>query len=283
MTQWTPQGRRVALPHHHGLDGLRGIAVAAVLLYHGGVPLAQGGFLGVEIFFVLSGFLITSLLVAEWRRSSTIALLAFWGRRARRLLPALFCVVCAVGVYYTLAGPTHAVPGLEGDGIATVFYYSNWHQIAIGANYFAASGPVSPLQHTWSLAIEEQFYLLWPIVVLGVLWLARRRRCSKERSLRALLVVSLAGVLISAVETAILFDGGAGLDRVYYGADTRAGSLLIGASLAIVLSLAGPRSWKSKGWLARPRITRPLGWAGLLVLGAVAAALALVGGTMSWL
>jgi peptidoglycan/LPS O-acetylase OafA/YrhL len=273
----------VALPHHRGLDGLRGIAVAAVLLYHGGVPLAQGGFLGVEIFFVLSGFLITSLLVAEWRRSSTIALLAFWGRRARRLLPALFCVVCAVGVYYTLAGPTHAVPGLEGDGIATVFYYSNWHQIAIGTTYFAASGPVSPLQHTWSLAIEEQFYLLWPLVMLAALWLARRRRCSTERSLQALLVVSLAGVVVSAAETAILFNGGTGLDRVYYGADTRAGSLLVGASAAIVLSLAGPRAWRPKGWLIRPRITRPLGWAGLLVLGGVAAAVALVGGTMSWL
>ncbi len=220
-----------------GLDGLRGVAVLAVLLYHGGVSWSGGGFLGVEMFFVLSGFLITSLLVGEWGRSGRIALRAFWARRARRLLPALFALVAAIGVYYALAGPTKAVPGLQGDGISTLLYFSNWHQVAAGTNYFAASGPVSPLQHTWSLAIEEQFYLLWPLLVLGVLGLARRRRACERRSLQVLLGVSLSGALIASVEMALLFSSGRGLDRVYYGTDTRATGLLLGAALAIALAI----------------------------------------------
>jgi peptidoglycan/LPS O-acetylase OafA/YrhL len=195
---------------------------------------------------VLSGFLITSLLVAEWGRSGAIALRAFWARRARRLLPALFALVAAIGVYYALAGPTKAVPGLQGDGIATLLYFSNWHQVAAGTNYFAASGPVSPLQHTWSLAIEEQFYVLWPLLVLAVLWAVGRavgrrraplaRPASTSARLTALLAVTLTGAVASAIETALLFDGGRGLNRVYYGTDTRAGGLLIGAALAIALA-----------------------------------------------
>jgi peptidoglycan/LPS O-acetylase OafA/YrhL len=227
----------VALPQYPGLDGLRALAVVAVLLYHGGVSWSGGGFLGVEMFFVLSGFLITSLLVAEWGRSGAIALRAFWARRARRLLPALFALVAAIGVYYALAGPTKAIPGLQGDGIATLLYISNWHQVAAGTNYFAASGPVSPLQHTWSLAIEEQFYLLWPVLVLAVLGFARRRGATQRRSLQVLLGLSLTGAVAAAVEMALLFDSGRGLDRVYYGTDTRATGLLLGASLAIALAI----------------------------------------------
>jgi peptidoglycan/LPS O-acetylase OafA/YrhL len=240
-----PTNRRAAgATHYSALDGLRGIAVLAVLLYHGGVAWAPGGFLGVEVFFVLSGFLITSLLVAEWQRSSTIALGAFWARRARRLLPALFCLVAVIGIYYAIAGASHAVPGLKGDGISTLAYFNNWHQIAAGSSYFAATGPVSPLEHTWSLAIEEQFYLVWPLIVLGVLWLASRRGRASEnrrRPLTVLLALSLAGAVASAVDMALLFDGGRNLDRVYYGTDTRAGSLLIGASLAIWLAIRGAR------------------------------------------
>ena len=132
--------------------------------------MAGGGFLGVEAFFVLSGFLITSLLVAEWRRTHTIALGAFWARRARRLLPALFLMVAVVGLYYAVAGPMDAVPDLKGAGLSTLLYTGNWHQISTGTSYFAASGPVSPLKHTWSLAIEEQFYLFWPVLLVGVFW-----------------------------------------------------------------------------------------------------------------
>jgi peptidoglycan/LPS O-acetylase OafA/YrhL len=265
------------LSYHASLDGLRAAAVIGVLLYHGGVSWGGGGFLGVEMFFVLSGFLITSLLVSEWLRSGTIALRAFWARRARRLLPALFCVVAVIGVYSAAAGSTSAVPGLKSDGIATLLYIGNWHQIASGSSYFAATGPVSPLTHTWSLAIEEQFYLLWPVLLGGVMWMGARLRPrgarSRCRSLRVLLAVSVAGALASWVETALLFDGGRGLNRVYYGTDTRASGLLVGASLAIGLALLRERS-------ARGRVLRP---AAVLALAAVLVSMITLGGNPGWL
>ena len=273
----------VSLPHLGGLDGLRGIAVVAVILYHGGVSWAPGGLLGVELFFVLSGFLITSLLLAEWTRSATIVLRAFWARRARRLLPALFVLVLAIGIYYALGGPTTAVPNLENDGISTLLYFNNWHQIANGTNYFAASGPISPLQHTWSLAIEEQFYVIWPLVVLGVLGLARRRGASGRRSLQILLGLSLVGALASAVDTAILFGGGHGLDRVYYGTDTRAAGLLVGAALAIALTLR--RRYPSpRGRIALTAARRRLlSAAASVALVAIAAGMGFVAGADRWL
>jgi peptidoglycan/LPS O-acetylase OafA/YrhL len=243
-----PGAVRVGLGHQPGLDGLRALSIIAVLLYHGGVSWAGGGFLGVESFFVLSGFLITSLLIAEWCQSSRIRLGAFWARRARRLLPALLALVCVIGVYYTLAGPLKAIPGLESSGIATLLYVGNWHQIAIGSNYFVASGPVSPFQHTWSLAIEEQFYLLWPLLLVAVFWLISRgrrgagngpegRAAVQRRSLAMLLAATVTAAVASAVDTAILYHGGSGLERVYYGTDTRATGLLVGASLAIAIAL----------------------------------------------
>lgn len=281
------------LTHYAGLDGLRGLAVLAVLLFHGGVSWAPGGFLGVEVFFVLSGFLITSLLVSEWQRSSTIGLGGFWARRARRLLPALFCLVAAIGVYYVCAGGSQAVPGLKGDGISALAYFSNWHQILAGANYFAASGPVSPLQHTWSLAIEEQFYLVWPLVVLGVLWTAGRRSGGAggvgnghprvgHRPLVALLVLSLLGALASTLDMALLFDGGRNLNRIYYGTDTRASGLLIGASLAIGLAIV-----RGGGGLERVRVTRIsrrlIGGAALVALALTLTGMALVNGSTPWM
>ncbi|MGH2882503.1 MAG: acyltransferase family protein [Solirubrobacteraceae bacterium] len=309
---------RVELAHWGGLDGLRGIAVAAVLLYHGGVTWAKGGFLGVEVFFVLSGFLITSLLLAEWGRKTTITLGAFWARRARRLLPALFCLVAVIGLYYAVAGSAQAIPGLKGDGISALTYYSNWHQIAAGSSYFAASGPVSPLEHTWSLAIEEQFYLVWPILLGGVLWLASRGMRRPEdgrRPLVVLLGVTVAGVVASAVDTALLFDGGRHLDRVYYGTDTRAASLLIGASLAIGMAIwraspgratagggvervadragataAGPADTGVDAEVGRRRLPAPssptgrmLGAGALLAFAGVLAAIGIVGGSDAWL
>ena len=266
-----PRRPHVSLPHLSGLDGLRGLAVLAVILYHGGVSWAPGGLLGVELFFVLSGFLITSLLVAEWTRSATIALRGFWARRARRLLPALFVLVLAIGVYYALGGPTQAVPDLESDGISTLLYFNNWHQIANGTNYFAASGPISPLQHTWSLAIEEQFYVVWPLVVLGVLALARRRGASGRRSLQILLGLTVAGALASAVDMALLFGGRHGLDRVYYGTDTRAAGLLIGASLAIAVTLHRRRPGPTRRPAMTPARRRLLGGAAVVALAAIAA------------
>jgi peptidoglycan/LPS O-acetylase OafA/YrhL len=278
----------VEISYHRGLDGLRAVAVIAVLLYHGGVSWGEGGFLGVEVFFVLSGFLITTLLVSEWLRSGTIFLRAFWARRARRLLPALFCLVAVIGVYCAVAGTAQAVPGLKGDGIATLLYFGNWHQIATGSSYFAATGPASPLTHTWSLAIEEQFYILWPILLLGVLWLARRRSprraLSQHRSLQALLAVSVAGAVASWVEMALLFDGGSGLDRVYYGTDTRAAGLLAGASLAIGLALLRrERPGVRRDAPPEPAQRRVLGAAAVLALAGVLVSMGVVGGNAAWL
>jgi peptidoglycan/LPS O-acetylase OafA/YrhL len=266
--------------HYAGLDGLRGLAVLGVLLYHAGVSWAPGGFLGVEVFFVLSGFLITSLLVAEWEGSSTIALGAFWARRARRLLPALFCLVAAIGVYYALAGAAQAVPGLKGDGISALTYFSNWHQIVARANYFAANGPVSPLEHTWSLAIEEQFYLVWPLVVLAVLWLEGRRASEdRRRPLALLLALSLAGAIVSALDMALMFDGGRNLTRVYYGTDTRASGLLIGASLAVGLALLRLRAPAGRD---APR-RFGLGPAALIGLAVTVAGMEFVNGAAPWM
>jgi len=253
-----PAPREPVATHQHyaGLDGLRGLAVFVVLLYHAGVVWAGGGFLGVEAFFVLSGFLITSLLITEWRTTSSVALRKFWGRRARRLLPALFCVVLVVGLHQALSGPENAVPGLKGDGIATLFYFGNWHQIAAGSSYFAATGPVSPLQHMWSLAIEEQFYIVWPLLFLGVCALAGRRRTRRQagrHTLAVLLLLSAVGILVSIIEAIVLFRGGPGLDRVYYGTDTRAASILTGAALAIATALL-----RSRRTGVEQRVTRHL-------------------------
>jgi len=244
------------LTHEGALDGLRGVAVLAVLAYHGGVTWAQGGWFGVEAFFVLSGFLITSLLVAEWRASSTVRLGRFWARRARRLLPALFCLVAATAIQQAIVGVNGAVPDFRGDGISTLFYYANWHQLATGTGYFALTALPSPLLHTWSLAIEEQFYLVWPLLVLAILSLGRRRPQgeqspgvpgppvpggSERTRLKVLFAVAALGSIASAVEMGVLFHRGSGLNRVYYGTDTRAQGLLAGAALAAALALSRSR------------------------------------------
>ena len=216
-------------------------------------------------------------------------------------MPALFCLVAVIGLYYAAAGSSKAIPGLKGDGLSALIYYSNWHQIAAGSSYFATTGPVSPLEHTWSLAIEEQFYLVWPILLGGVLWVASRGVASPSgrRPLMVLLGVTVAGVVASAIDTALLFDGGRNLDRVYYGTDTRAASLLIGASLAIGMAIwragagrtiAGAASTTPGTEVGRARLPAPssptgrvLGAGALLALAGVVAAIAITGGSDAWL
>jgi peptidoglycan/LPS O-acetylase OafA/YrhL len=215
------------------LDGMRAFAVVGVMAYHGGIPWLPAGFLGVDAFFVLSGFLITSLLISEWQRRRTIRLGRFWARRARRLLPALLLLLVFVALYAAFVAPAGTYPGLRLDALSTLFYVANWHFILIGSNYFNQTGLPSLLTHTWSLAVEEQFYLVWPLVVLGVLRFTGR--------LWALLALSVVGALASAAEMALLFRHGAGTTRLYYGTDTHGQCLLVGAALASGLALFARR------------------------------------------
>ena len=183
-----PLGVGTQLTYMPALDGIRAISILSVMANHGGFVWAGGGFMGVSVFFVLSGFLITLLLMKEWTRSETIRLRAFWARRARRLLPALFVLLGAVGLYAVFFAPAGTLGPLRTDGLSTLFYFSNWHQILTNQGYFTQVSTPSPLLHTWSLAIEEQFYLVWPIVVVVVLKVTGSRRvllrCSRARDPR---------------------------------------------------------------------------------------------------
>jgi peptidoglycan/LPS O-acetylase OafA/YrhL len=207
------------------LDGIRALAVLAVLLYHAGIPGMGGGLLGVDVFFVLSGFLITSLLCRELAASATIRLGRFWAQRARRLLPALFVLVLGVAAYAYAFRGTLDLPAVRSDALSTLCYVANWHFIFSDQGYFAQAAAPSPFLHTWSLAVEEQYYLIWPLVVLFV---ARRWGVSKVA------LAAAVGALASATTMVVLSGLGASLDRLYYGTDTRAQSLLLGSFLGAV-------------------------------------------------
>jgi len=240
-----PHRRLSYLP---ALDGVRAFAVIAVMMYHGGLSFTTGGFLGVDTFFVLSGFLITSLLLGEWRQTLTIKLSAFWARRARRLLPALLLMMLFVALLVGVIVPSGTYPSLRLDALSTLFYVSNWHFLLIGSNYFNETAPQSPLIHTWSLAVEEQFYLVWPLVVLAIL------RFTKN--LRVLLGVCCAFALASAIEAFVLFQPGGSNIRIYYGTDTRSQCLFIGAALAVALIMAGQKG-QASGRLRSGEFWRP--------------------------
>ena len=222
--------------HLPALNGLRAAAVIGVVAYHLQFGWASGGYLGVDLFFVLSGFLITTLLLEEWGGTGRVDLAAFWGRRARRLLPALFLVVGALALYLILNAHLGApgsnalidLQGLRGDAISTLLYVNNWHSIYTHQSYFAQFSSPSPLQHTWSLAIEEQFYLVWPLVLLLLLRLARRA----WRRIGVVLTITLG--ILSSVLMAVLFHPGADPTRIYYGTDTRLFDLMAGATVAFV-------------------------------------------------
>ncbi len=217
-----------SFPHRPALDGLRAVAVGAVIAYHFGAEELTGGFLGVDLFFVLSGYLITSLLLVEWGRTSKIAFGAFWARRARRLLPALVLLVGAVGIWSAFAVAADRIQVVRNDGVWTLLYGANWHFIASGQSYFDLVSEASPFRHMWSLAIEEQFYLVWPLVAFGCLWLGRGRT-------RVFATVCVAGLVASAATMSWLFEP-TDPSRAFYGTDSRAHGLLIGALLAMVLA-----------------------------------------------
>lgn len=207
------------------LDGLRAFAVIAVILYHLGVNWSQSGLLGVTIFFVLSGYLITGLLIKEHDETGRIDLLHFWMRRVRRLVPAIIVLIVAVALLCALFNHV-LLTKMRPDIAPSLFFYSNWWYIFRDLSYFEALGAPSPLTHFWSLAIEEQFYLVWPVLLL----IAFKLGANKKVIRRGCLVLAVA----SAVLMAVLYDPMGDPSRVYYGTDTRAMSLLVGAFLAFV-------------------------------------------------
>jgi peptidoglycan/LPS O-acetylase OafA/YrhL len=223
------------------LDGVRAIAIMAVLLfhhYHYDVPGSRawaGGFLGVDVFFVLSGYLITTLLLREHASDERINFKEFWSRRARRLLPALFALIIGTALLGRYAFDAETAANVRGEGFATLFYVENWNHLG---------STTAALSHTWSLSIEEQWYLVWPLLLTVFLLVSRRRGQSLTWPI-ALLIVA------SASECALLFHGSG--ERSYYGTDTRAQSLLVGAGLAVVLfrrARAPSRMVQAAGWLA---------------------------------
>lgn len=208
-----------------GLDGLRALSVLAVILYHLHIEWIDGGFLGVTVFFVLSGYLITDLLVKEWDRTGKINFKTFWIKRFRRLIPALVVMLVLMSVWITLFQRSFLV-GLRGEIVAAFTYVSNWYYVLQDHSYFTKFAPPSPLQHMWSLAVEEQFYIIWPVIMLVLL----KFLPAKGKLAGLILLLSF----VSAEMMAFLFTPDVDPSRIYYGTDTRAFSLLIGAALAIV-------------------------------------------------
>ncbi|CAN5548312.1 acyltransferase family protein [soil metagenome] len=244
----TPSGGLSRLPYLPGLDGLRAIAVVAVMVYHANHNWLKGGYLGVEVFFVISGYLITLLLIGEHERSGTVNLGQFWKRRFRRLLPALYTVLALVAVYVTAMYISRREE-IRGDFVAAVTYVSNWYQIVVGQGYGAGEKFV-PLRHLWSLAVEEQFYLVWPLVMLALL------RRSRGRLPSIGLRLMLTSITIAVVVAAVYVPGATAAtcnvegfrngwatvagkcinvnETLYLGSFSRAGGLLLGAGFAML-------------------------------------------------
>ena len=216
-----------------GLDGIRAIAVIMVLAYHLKLALFKSGFLGVTVFFVLSGYLITGILISEVEEEGTIDLKNFWLRRIRRLVPAVMSMAVVIIFVSAVVNRIIFTKGCK-DFLASVLGFNNWWQIFNKVSYFEAAGVPSPFTHCWSLAIETQFYLIYPLILLGIYKLAKSR--GEGRAKRGLLFagVTLMLALISVILMIVLFDSQQDASRVYYGTDTRAFSLLFGALLAIL-------------------------------------------------
>ena len=212
--------------HIPALDGLRAVAVLSVIGYHYDMFGLRGGFLGVDLFFVLSGFLITSLLITEADISGRVSLKAFWVRRFKRLMPAAIVMLIAVSIWAALKVDSMQLATVRSDFLATLGYVANWRFIYSGQSYFEQFTLASPVRHAWSLAIEEQFYVVWPLL-FTIIYRVRRKWL-----LAAIVTTAIAA---SAIWMAVLFDPN-NISRVYYGTDTRASQLLVGVLLAVIVS-----------------------------------------------
>jgi peptidoglycan/LPS O-acetylase OafA/YrhL len=241
------------------LDGLRGLSVVAVLLYHAGVSWMPGGFLGVDVFFVISGYLITRLLIEERDRTNRISVKAFWLRRARRLLAAVYVLLVTVVLVATV-WYREQLDELRGQVFAAITYVTNWYAIAVDQSYFAVGERPPALRHLWSLAVEEQFYIVWPLLVIVMMRVFRGRRVPIG-------TVVLGGAVLSAIWMAVLFEPATDPSRVYYGTDTRAFALLLGAVLAFwwrpASAVDAPADHRRTRWLSA------VDGAGLVAVGAL--------------
>jgi len=213
--------RSAPLPHLPALDGVRGFALIGMLLFHGGFAWAKGGFLSVSTFFTLSGFLITNLLVREWEKNNNIELLRFWGRRLRRLMPAALAAIALIGIVWWRIGTPEQLSSMRGDMLSSLGYMANWHLWSTGVSYGNLFSQPTPLQHFWSLAVEEQFYLVFPVVVVVLMRIGGRR------------LLAGACVVVAFASLALMWLQRADFDRIYYGTDTRVAELLFGVLLAI--------------------------------------------------
>jgi peptidoglycan/LPS O-acetylase OafA/YrhL len=213
-------------PYMPGIDAMRALAVLAVFGYHAGLDWVPGGFLGVDVFFVISGYLITSLLLREFRGTGRLQVGRFWLRRARRLLPAVGVLIAVAMIVSAIASPDE-IGRIRGDALASLFYFANWHFIFDHTSYFEQFGRPSLFTHLWSLSVEEQFYLFWPLIFAAGMKLFGRGK---------LLLGVLAGAAGSIALAWILFDPGHDASRIYYGTDTHAIGLLAGVALALVWS-----------------------------------------------
>ncbi len=210
-----------------GLDGLRACAVAIVLVYHADFSWARGGFLGISLFFTLSGFLITSILLRMNAATGTVQLRTFWGRRYRRLLPAAYLTLAGIVVFGATVATRQQLSDLPGAVTSAIFQVSNWFFMFAGQSYVNLFSAPSPVQHFWSLSIEEQFYVVMPLVLIVLL--------RRTRSMRVLAGLFAGGAAASTLLMFVLYQHGASLDRLYYGTDTRAAEILVGCTAAVVL------------------------------------------------
>jgi peptidoglycan/LPS O-acetylase OafA/YrhL len=248
------RGPRAELGYQPALDGLRGLALLAIAAYHAGVRGVPGAFLSVSTFFTLSGFLITTVTLSAHRRTGTVDVRAFYARRARRLLPAALMAITAIVVLTSLLGDSTQVGRLRADAGASLAYLGNWRLVWAGDSYGAIFDSPSTFTHFWTLGIEEQFYLAFPLVVALVMGLATRARATLALVLGVLVVASTAW-------SAHLLEGGAGLDRVYFGTDTRLAELLVGCLAAL--------AWERRGDELGPRGARSVQGAGAAALVAM--------------
>ncbi len=254
----TSTARRPTWGHRPALDGLRAVAVGLVIAFHVDLPVAAGGFVGVDLFFVLSGFVVTNVIWVELSTSNSLRLRRFYARRMRRLTPAALALVVGTALMYVLVAPLVERLSLVSDAQAALLYVANWHALAESTDYFESTTAPSPFLHFWSLAIEEQFYLLFPVLMV-LLWKASRRLGTQR------LIPWAIGILIAASLSLQLYWATRGANEAYYRTDARLYQLLAGALLAILIVRS--RRLRLSRWFASLGL---VGLAGLVILSSSA-------------